>query len=333
MKKVLSVILLSFLALSLISCSGRAEKEPGKYYYEELAGMSAQELYAVFTENGMTVPDALKKGKSESDIADMVKSMFPEIVRGFGVYGWSVPMNFISATHKVYESIIIRTSPASGKSYESVKDGFGGKSSLSFYDDGTGYYYSGPLSSYIANGTWKADGDKVTLTVDGGEYEEDRDLCFRISGKSVFFTSEGSDGEIAFSDYLHDNDEFVEVRLFADFDGESEIEEDTGDSIAVLPTSSSTRYVYEGEGAGGDFTISIDNNGSFEYYDGALSSYFGTGSWSLNDGVITLHETRGGGRETVNLFRFEDERLIFISAGSDNFIYVTLEDGAVFNAG
>lgn len=40
-------------------------------------------------------------------------------------------------------------------------------------------------------------------------------------------------------------------------------------------------YVYEGEGFGGDFTVTIREDGTFTYYEGPLSSIFGDGTWYL----------------------------------------------------
>ena len=93
-------------------------------------------------------------------------------------------------------------------------------------------------------------------------------------------------------------------------------------------------YVYTGEtvsgGFGGEFfTIDINEDGTFEYYEGPLSSYFGIGEWSLTNNVLTLHEQIGD-RNASNSFRVKGGSLIFIENGSDNFTHVTVKNGERF---
>ncbi|MCI7474506.1 MAG: M56 family metallopeptidase [Clostridiales bacterium] len=88
-------------------------------------------------------------------------------------------------------------------------------------------------------------------------------------------------------------------------------------------------YLYEGDGFGGDFTISLRADGSFTYYEGHLSSYIGAGQWSVSGDVLTLEDKTGVSK--VNHFRIEGNDLIFQANGSTNFIYVKVADGAVFS--
>lgn len=88
-------------------------------------------------------------------------------------------------------------------------------------------------------------------------------------------------------------------------------------------------YCYEGEGFGGLFTISLRADGSFTYYEGYLSSYIGDGKWSVSGDILTLEDETGITR--VNRFRMEGNDLIFQADGSTNFIYVKVDDGAVFS--
>ena len=87
-------------------------------------------------------------------------------------------------------------------------------------------------------------------------------------------------------------------------------------------------YHYEGEGFGGDFAITIKEDGSFTYYEGLLSSYMGYGEWSVSGNILTL--TDQAETERVNHFRIEGDNLIFIEEGSTNFIYVTVKENEVF---
>lgn len=88
-------------------------------------------------------------------------------------------------------------------------------------------------------------------------------------------------------------------------------------------------YLYEGDGFGGAFTISLRADGSFTYYEGHLSSYIGAGKWSVSGDILTLEDETGITR--VNRFRMEGNDLIFQAKGSTNFIYVKVADGAVFS--
>ena len=49
-------------------------------------------------------------------------------------------------------------------------------------------------------------------------------------------------------------------------------------------------YVYEKEGFGGEFTITLNKDGTFEYYEGGLSSFLGHGTWTLEDGLLCMAE-------------------------------------------
>ena len=88
-------------------------------------------------------------------------------------------------------------------------------------------------------------------------------------------------------------------------------------------------YLYEGDGFGGDFTITLRTDGSFTYYEGGLSSYIGAGKWSVSGDILTLEDETGVPK--VNRFRMEGNDLIFQANGSTNFIYVKVADGAVFS--
>lgn len=88
-------------------------------------------------------------------------------------------------------------------------------------------------------------------------------------------------------------------------------------------------YVYEKEGAGGSFTLTLAEDGTFQYYEGYLSSYVGMGVWSLEDNVLTLTEGDNG-YGWVNRFTAARRGLTFLAEGSDNFLYVKVKDGEKF---
>lgn len=95
-------------------------------------------------------------------------------------------------------------------------------------------------------------------------------------------------------------------------------------------TSSSAEaavYVYEKEGFGGNFTITLDPDGTFQYYEGYLSSYIGFGTWEMDGNLLTLREHDYG---LVNHFTITPEGLVFQAEGSDNFFYKEVAEGDRF---
>ena len=88
-------------------------------------------------------------------------------------------------------------------------------------------------------------------------------------------------------------------------------------------------FVWEKEGAGGDFTITLNEDGTYQYYAGYLSSYIGQGNWKLEGNVLTMTED-GTGYDFVFRFTAKNGELDYIADGSDPFMYVTVEDGDRF---
>lgn len=100
-----------------------------------------------------------------------------------------------------------------------------------------------------------------------------------------------------------------------------------GDSKTNMDISGKS-FVWEKPGFGGDFTITLQKDGKYQYYAGFLSSYIGMGTWIEENGIVTLTETSG----YDNVFRFavKDGSLSFIAEGSSKFMYVNVEDGDLF---
>lgn len=96
-------------------------------------------------------------------------------------------------------------------------------------------------------------------------------------------------------------------------------------------TVSSGVYVWEKEGFGGDFTITLREDGTYEYYEGFLSSYIGTGTWTVEDGVLAMREDRElCGNDFVFRFTVQDGALVYRADGSDKFLYTDVQDGDRF---
>lgn len=90
-------------------------------------------------------------------------------------------------------------------------------------------------------------------------------------------------------------------------------------------------YRYEKEGFGGDFSIQINTDGTFDYYEGALSSYIGVGTWELDGDTLRLKENEETGFPLVNYFTVKGDNLIFSAENSSNFLYVKVAEGEKFS--
>ncbi|MBR4727638.1 MAG: hypothetical protein IK080_07085 [Clostridia bacterium] len=101
-----------------------------------------------------------------------------------------------------------------------------------------------------------------------------------------------------------------------------------GRTPSIKDTVAGKTYVRERGGFGGDFTLTLNADGSYEYYEGALSSYLGAGTWSIEDDTVVLRETSG--YDFVFRFSLKDGALIYSAEGSDPFLYVKAEDGDRF---
>lgn len=97
---------------------------------------------------------------------------------------------------------------------------------------------------------------------------------------------------------------------------------------ALRETVAGKTFVRENGGFGGDFTITLREDGSYEYYEGYLSSYIGMGTWTVEDGALIL--TEQGGYDAVFRFTVQDGALVYRADGSDRFIYIEAQDGDRF---
>ena len=89
-------------------------------------------------------------------------------------------------------------------------------------------------------------------------------------------------------------------------------------------------YRYEGKGVGGDFTITLNADGTYTFYEGPLSSYLGTGTWDTWYNAVYMTEKEETGYDLNFMFGVEDNALIYIAMGSDEFIHVKVSDGEKF---
>ena len=105
---------------------------------------------------------------------------------------------------------------------------------------------------------------------------------------------------------------------------------DPQDKIAATQVFDEATYRYEGEGFGGDFFISLKKDGTFQYSEGSLSSYYGIGTWTAEGDIITLSDAPDVCLPFSNRFRVEKDALVWLAEGSTGYMYSKLTDGAKF---
>ena len=139
---------------------------------------------------------------------------------------------------------------------------------------------------------------------------------------------EGFRLDIEFSDgvkvHATGDNSFPEHYFDASYAMESLLEQAFEDSFGTVCGT----YVYEGEGFGGDFTITLNEDGTYTFYEGMLSSYLGGGKWDQQGAQIWMSETNGF--SLYFAFLPIEDALVFAEEYSDNFVYVKVPDGGRF---
>lgn len=70
-------------------------------------------------------------------------------------------------------------------------------------------------------------------------------------------------------------------------------------------------------------------NKTYTYEKGGFSSHLGFGKWEIDGSRIIITEDFASSPRK-NIFNVEDSKLIWVEKGSNNFIYITLKNDAVF---
>ena len=78
-------------------------------------------------------------------------------------------------------------------------------------------------------------------------------------------------------------------------------------------------FVWEKEGFGGPFEISLFSDGTYQYSTGYLSSYIGMGDWTVEDGVLIMKGDSDFGETNVYKFRIRKDCISFIATDSSQF--------------
>ena len=88
-------------------------------------------------------------------------------------------------------------------------------------------------------------------------------------------------------------------------------------------------YRYEGEGFGGNFTLTVSEDKTFLFSEGYLSSYLGTGTWFLEGARLYLEERESPFYRFV--FMPTADALFYLADESDPFPYVQVANHARFD--
>ena len=113
----------------------------------------------------------------------------------------------------------------------------------------------------------------------------------------------------------------------ADMEGDLQTAEHT-----VIPVSDEAlcgHYICEEPGFGGMFELDLYEDGSAGYMEGASSSYFGDGFWTLSENRLMIKDV-GYGEEWDIFFDVEDDCLIYDLEASQPFLYVDIPDCTKF---
>lgn len=100
------------------------------------------------------------------------------------------------------------------------------------------------------------------------------------------------------------------------------------------PASIYGTYVRENKNDILPFSITLNEDGTYRYFERGISSHIGMGGYTFKDDIVTLVDGNipgvNGSLTCTYKFRFEDGKLIFLAEESDDFMYIKLPDGAEF---
>lgn len=100
------------------------------------------------------------------------------------------------------------------------------------------------------------------------------------------------------------------------------------------PASIYGTYVRENKNDILPFSITLNEDGSYQYFECGISSHIGMGGYTFKDDTVTLVDGNipgvNGSLTRTYKFRFENGKLVFLAEESDDFMYIKLPDGAEF---
>ena len=87
-------------------------------------------------------------------------------------------------------------------------------------------------------------------------------------------------------------------------------------------------YRYDGEGFDGAIILTLNEDSTFTFSEGPLSSCLGGGTWDAYSNAVYLTEESGDSRHYM--FGYRDDQLIYLAGGSDEFPYIKISDVSLF---
>lgn len=101
------------------------------------------------------------------------------------------------------------------------------------------------------------------------------------------------------------------------------------------PADVAGTYERTNENFGGidKFTITLNEDGTYQYYETMISSFIGMGNYEIDGNIVSMISDLPGLNGTVRRtykFKADGKTLVYVADGSDNFTYVKLPDGAAF---
>lgn len=104
---------------------------------------------------------------------------------------------------------------------------------------------------------------------------------------------------------------------------------------AQEPETVSGTYSRENANGFDHFTITLNEDGTYSYFETMISSHLGMGEYTYEDGIVTLIDDQipglYGSLIHTYKFRYADGKLFYLAGESDGFMYVDLPDGAQFD--
>ena len=156
-----------------VNADGSNFKKGEKVWLEQLQGVTDLRGYSI-TAYG-------KNGKVIYALSIPVGATNEEVINTINSGGWLLtPADFET-----------NLSGVRGKTYVYENEGILGSFTITLYDDRTFTYYEGNASSYFGIGTWKQDGDLITMT------DDDEAGCglvnhFKLEGTDLVFVEQNS---------------------------------------------------------------------------------------------------------------------------------------------
>ena len=198
-----------------------------------------------------------------------------------------------------------------------------------------------PHTGSIIEGRESAGDWPAMIMVDGTLYYKAYTVVESIDNDAIIgYTSSytdnepSKDGETNFSRTLDLPYAKTEDGIAVKYNGQWNLFVQKNDNQSSKTGSSSmngNQYVWEKKGFGGDFIITLNDDRTYQYYAGFLSSYIGMGTWINDNGIIVMSEDKEFcGNDSVFRFKLTEEGLIYIADGSSKFMYVDVADGDRF---